>query len=193
MSIHDASQRSLFPAVVAQRPAKRRLSPGSNLAHHDLIMTPPELARRIVDFYAPRGRLLDPCRGQGAFYNAMLPYSDDVRWCEIAEGRNFLAYREPVDWIITNPPWSKFRPFLRHAMELAPNIVFLVTMTHCVTKARLRDIHAAGFGVAPPMMVDQPPAPWPGSGFQLAAVLIQRGASSVFRRLPAQLAEVAHA
>ena len=87
MSVHDASQRSLFPAIAVPRVTKRRLSPGPNLAHHDLIMTPPELARRIVDYYAPRGRLLDPCRGQGAFYNAMLSHSDDVRWCEVAEGR----------------------------------------------------------------------------------------------------------
>jgi hypothetical protein len=193
MSVHDASQRSLFPAIAVPRMAKRRLSPGPNLAHHDLIMTPPELARRIVDYYAPRGRLLDPCRGAGAFYNAMLPYSDDVRWCEVAEGRNFLTYREPVDWIITNPPWSKFRPFLRHAMELAPNVVFLATITHFVTKARLREMASAGFGVTCFMLVDQPPSPWPGSGFQLAAVLMQRGAGSVFHRLPAQLAEVSYA
>jgi len=185
-------QLALFPALPAPRPPKRRLAPGQNGAHHDLVMTPPELARRIVDFYRPSGRLLDPCRGQGAFYNAMLPYSDDVRWCEVAEGRNFLTYQEPVDWIISNPPWSKFRPFLLHAMKLAPNVVFLATITHFVTKARLRDIQAAGFGVRPPLCVGQPPAPWPGSGFQLAAVLVQRGAPSVFTWLPAQLAEAMH-
>ena len=104
MSVHDASQRSLFPAIAVPRVAKRRLSPGPNLAHHDLIMTPPELARRIVDYYAPRGRLLDPCRGQGAFYNAMLSHSDDVRWCEVAEGRNFFTYREPVTGSSAIPP-----------------------------------------------------------------------------------------
>jgi hypothetical protein len=155
------------------------LSPASNQASHDLIMTPPALAQSIVAFYQPEGRLLDPCRGQGAFYSAMLEYSDDVRWCEIAEGRDFLAYREPVDWIITNPPWSKFRAFLRHAMELTPNIVFLATITHFVTKARLREIRSAGFGIAQCMLVDHPPPPWPGGGFQLAAVLVRRGCLSI--------------
>jgi hypothetical protein len=188
-----AGQLTLFPALPAPKPAKRRLAPGQNAAHHDLVMTPPELARRIVDFYQPRGRLLDPCRGNGAFYSAMLRHSNDVRWCEVTEGRDFLTYREPADWIISNPPWSKFRPFLRHAMELSPNVVFLATITHFVTKARLREIEAAEFGVTCFMLVDQPPLPWPGSGFQLAAALVQRGAGTVFRRLPAQLAEVMHA
>ena len=192
MVIKDQGQRSLFPVLAAPRVTRRRLAPSRNTPDKDLIMTPPALAQRIVDFYQPRGRLLDPCRGNGAFYNAMLCHSGDVRWCEISEGRDFLSSREPADWIISNPPWSKFRAFLRHAMALAPNVVFLATITHFVTKARLREIDAAGFGVTCFMLVEQPPRPWPGSGFQLAAALMQRGGCSVFRRLPAQIAEVMH-
>jgi hypothetical protein len=148
-----------------------------------MVMTPPALARQIVDYYQPSGVLLDPCRGDGAFFNAMLRWSNDVRWCEVSEGRDFLTWQEPADWIITNPPWSKFRPFLRHAMRLAPNIVFLSVMTHFVTKARLRDITRAGFGIEHPLIVRTPKAPWPGSGFQLAAWPIRRGARSFFTTL----------
>ena len=158
------------------------------------MLTPPSLAQQIVDHFRPNGVLLDPCRGNGAFFDAMQRWSNDVRSCEITEGADFLMYQEPVDWIISNPPWSKFRPFLRHAMQLAPNIVFLGTITHFVTKARLRDIDAAGFGIAPPLIVKQPPKPWPGSGFQLAAVPIHKGIRSIFsssRDVPALLKEVA--
>ena len=162
---------------------RRLLAPASNAAHHDLIMMPPGLARRILDFYRPFGRLSDTCRGAGAFYRAMRRHSDDVRWCEITEGRDFLTYSEPVDWIISNPPWSKFRAFLRHAMTLAPNVVFLATITHFVTKARLREIHEAGFGIGGFVLVDHPPPPWPVSGFQLAAVRVQRGCRSGFSLL----------
>src|SRR5438045_3761523 len=48
---------------------KRPLSPASNPPKHDLVTTRPELAARIVQHYNPHGRVLDPRRGQGAFYN----------------------------------------------------------------------------------------------------------------------------
>jgi hypothetical protein len=165
----------------------RRLAPGSNAPDHDLVMTPPRLARQIVDHYAPHGRLLDPARGDGAFYAAMQRQSNDVHWCEITEGIDFYRWREPVDWIVTNPPWSKFRSFLRHAMRLAPNIVFLATVSHFVLKARLRDMRAAGFGIVEVMLVEEPPLPWPRSGFQPAAVLVRKGTRSLFDMLPAVL------
>jgi hypothetical protein len=82
---------------------KRMLSPAANSPAHDLIMTPPALARSIVDSFAPRGRLLDPCRGAGAFFAALQRHSDDVDWCECRDGRDFFEYDLPADWIITNP------------------------------------------------------------------------------------------
>ena len=52
-----------------------------------------------------------------------------VDWCEVTEGRDFMAYSLPTDWIVTNPPWSKVFPFLRHAMTLADNVVFLAALS----------------------------------------------------------------
>ena len=50
----------------------------------DNVETSPALARKIVDYFQPRGLCLDPCRGPGrAFYDA-LPGPRD--WCEIREG-----------------------------------------------------------------------------------------------------------
>jgi hypothetical protein len=88
---------------LAEGKAGRRLSPAANSPPHDIIMTPPALAQSIVDSFAPRGRLLDRCRGNGAFFAALQTHSDDVDWCEIAEGRDFFEYDLPADWIITNP------------------------------------------------------------------------------------------
>jgi hypothetical protein len=48
---------------------KRRLAPGRNAPAHDLIMTPPALARAIVRHFRPEGRVLYPARGKGAFYS----------------------------------------------------------------------------------------------------------------------------
>ncbi len=143
-----------------------------------MIMTPVVLAQSIVDSFAPRGRLLDPCRGSGAFHNALRRHSETVDWCELSEGRDFLRYNEPADWIISNPPWSKFRAFLTHAMEIADNIVWLVTLPH-LTRARLDDMDAAGFGIARMIRFPNPPPPWPGGGFQLIAAHFSRGATSM--------------
>lgn len=77
----------------------------------------------MVRHFCPVGRILEPCRGRGAFMR-YLPAG--TLWCEIMEGRDFFAWRDPVDWIITNPPYSLTRKFLRHAIEVSENIVFLV-------------------------------------------------------------------
>jgi hypothetical protein len=59
-------------------------------------------------------------------------------------------------------------------MQVADNIVFLVTITHLVTRARAREIAHAGFGFRTALLVPNPPSPWPASGFQLAACHLQR-------------------
>ncbi len=137
----------------------------------DRVYTPPALAERIVNHFKPTGKALDPCRGKGAFQN-LIPNCD---WCEIDEGIDFLGEQGHWDWIVTNPPWSQFRSFLVKSMQVADNVVFLVTLNHFFTKARLRDMRSHGFGFVEALLVDTPPSPWPQSGFQLAAVHIQKG------------------
>ncbi len=118
--------------------------------------------------------VLDPCRGDGAFYD-QYPDHVDRRWCEFNQGRDFLDWLAPVQWIITNPPWSKLREFLVRAMMVADNVVFLMTLVHISTKARLADMRRAGFGLREVFMVPEPRTGWPWSGFQLAAIHFQRG------------------
>ena len=55
-------------------------------------MTNPNTAKWIVDYFQPTGKMLEPCRGEGAFYTAMQEYNDDVDWCEISEGKDFFDY-----------------------------------------------------------------------------------------------------
>ena len=97
-----------------------------------------------------------------------------VQWAEVKRGRDFFDWDQPVDWIITNPPWSQIRDFLCHAMELSNHVVFLFTINHLWTKARLRDIHNADYGIREIVLVDMPKA-FPQSGFQLGAVHLQYG------------------
>lgn len=164
-------------------PKRAPLIPKKNGAIHDIVVTPEWLAKRIVNYYRPKGVLLDPARGSGPFYRAMLAYSNDVRWCEIAAGRDFFRFHEPVDWIITSPPYSRMRDFIKHAMELAPDIVFMGAISQFVLKARLRDMQEAGYGFEL-LLFKQPPPPWPAAGFQTAVMHLKRGAPMPFKWLP---------
>lgn len=143
---------------------------------NDMVYTPSEVAELIVDHFRPSGRIVEPCRGGGAFTN-YLP--KNVDWFEIREGRDWLQARRPIegrwDWCITNPPYSQFRPFLRKAMELCDNIVFLCFVNAMWMKARRRDMREFGFGIREILELDTPPPPWPQAGFQLAAIHLMRG------------------
>ncbi|SFL58613.1 Helix-turn-helix domain-containing protein [Loktanella salsilacus] len=153
----------------------KRLVPGQNDAAADVVYTPRDLAYKIQQTFASeiRGSVLDPARGDGAFYNAF-PEWVDKHWCEASEGQDFFDWSTPVDWIVTNPPWSIFRDFLTHSLRIADNILFLAPLTHYTTKSRVKLIADAGFAVKRIVMVPTP-ADWPASGFQLAAVWLQKG------------------
>jgi hypothetical protein len=89
----------------------------------DIVYTPTFIAKGIIDFLKPKGLILDPCKGEGAFYN-LLPKSSE--YCEISEGKDFFDYNKKVDWIIGNPPYSIFLEFLQKSFEIADNVSFLV-------------------------------------------------------------------
>lgn len=146
--------------------------PKSNLPEKDLVMTPTWLALDILNHFAVSGSYLDASKGTGAFYDQCDAETKD--WCELSEGKDFMDYEGQVDWIVTNPPWSKIRDFLVKGMQVATNVVYLTTINHYTTKRRMRDIREMGFGVPEIYCVPTPEKPWPSLGFQLAAVHIQK-------------------
>ena len=146
--------------------------PNRNYKSDDVVMTPPELAERLVKHFAPTGKGLEPCCGSGN----ILRYLDNAEWCEITKGKDFFDFADKVDYIFTNPPWSKIRAFLRHSMEVADNIYFLFTINHLWTKARLRDIRDNGFGIVEICTFDTP-REFPQSGFQVGMIHLQKGYS----------------
>ena len=95
----------------------------AHLNPNDVVFTPDWLAKQICGMFAIDGKVLEPCKGEGAFLQ-YLPKNTD--WCEIAEGKNYYDYNEKVDWIVTNPPYSDYNRFLEHSFALAENIVLLV-------------------------------------------------------------------
>jgi hypothetical protein len=151
-----------------------KFQPSRGCVSNDDIETPDWLAAALVAYFQPTGRILEPCCGSGRFLRALPP---ETEWCEIKQGRDFLALDSVdgrFDWIVTNPPWSQIRAFLRRSLGIADNIVFLMTINHAWTKARLRDLAEAGFSLRTLVLVPTPKE-FPQSGFQLGAVHYARG------------------
>lgn len=140
-----------------------------NYSSDDVVMTPIPLAEKLVKHFQPKGKGLEPCKGSGNIYL----FLSNADWCEINEGKDFFDYTQKVDYIFTNPPWSKIRPFLQPSMEIADDIYFLFTINHLWTKARLRDIKESGFGIVEICIFDTPKE-FPQSGFQCGMVHIKR-------------------
>ena len=153
---------------------KRKLIP-TNTKREDCVMTPQDLASTLVKHFNPTGKVLEPCKGTGNFIKAIEGYGQNVSilWCEITEGKDFFDFKDKVNWIITNPPYSKMRKFIQHSMEVSDNIVFLTTINHLWLKARIRDIQKAGFGIKEIMIFDTPKT-FPQSGFQIGAFYLKR-------------------
>ena len=143
--------------------------PNRNYKSDDEIMTPEYLAEALVNHFKPSGKILEPCKGTGNFLK-FLP--KDTLWCEISEGKNFFDFNDKVNWIITNPPWSQIRKFLQHSMKISKNVCFLFTINHLWTKARIRDIKEAGFGIKEIVIFDTPDN-FPPLGFQVGMIHLQ--------------------
>lgn len=125
---------------------------------NDIVYTNPVFAKRIVDYFSPQFKSGDvfhePCFGADSFYDAMPEPKD---YSEIAEGKDFLAYDKPIDWIITNLPWSSkvYRPLYRHACKLSNNVVQLIRMHNWAgTTARHNDYLDQGHRVKEIITVD---------------------------------------
>jgi hypothetical protein len=170
-------KRSCRQRAFERRQVRRRTGLGRQPVRgtptNDRVMTPLPLARALVDALQPSGRLLEPAAGDGAFVEAMQPYGD-VQWCEIDRGRDFFEYQGRVDWLISNPPWSLFRQFLQHAMTVADNVAFLVTVNHWWTNHRRQLLADHGFAIRR-VIECRAPKSWKAPGFALAMVHIQRG------------------
>lgn len=94
--------------------------------YSDVHFTDRAVAARLVEHFRPAGLCLEPFRGGGAFHDHMPQGS---LWCEIAEDKDFFAFDQRVDWIVTNPPFSNLTDVFAHSFEISANCVFLIPIS----------------------------------------------------------------
>ena len=140
---------------------------------NDKVYTPIHIAKLIINTFPISGKVLDPFKGSGAFYN-QIPDSLNRDWCEIDEGRDFFDYNNKVDWIISNPPYSIFDEVLEHSFEISDNIVYLVPVSKVFTSLkRIRSI--LNFGNIKEMHIISASKCGFPFGFPACAIWFQKG------------------
>lgn len=146
-----------------------------DLKPNDMVMTPEKIAKEMIGFYEiPRGAaVLDPCRGDGAFYDNY-PADCMKASCEITEGRDFFDWNMPVDWIITNPPYSIFEDFLKHALTVSQNVCFLIPLAKLVSSLRRINMVMDYGGIVSMRIIGASKCGFP-FGFPAAAIHMKRG------------------
>ena len=90
----------------------------------DVVYTPDWVARDMVEFFKPSGRILEPSCGDGA----ILKYLPDADWCEIEKGRDFFAQTEYYNWMVGNPPYRLLKKWLEHTFLYSDNSLYLIPM-----------------------------------------------------------------
>ena len=111
---------------------------------NDEFMTPPDLAIRLISLIPLKERdtVIDPCPGEGAFYNNLPPW---VFKSQII--RDFFQCSADFDWIVGNPPYSQLEHWLEHSFILSNKGVAYLLGLHNITPRRLELANRYGFGL----------------------------------------------
>jgi hypothetical protein len=104
----------------------------------DKVFTKYFTAKWIVDYFNPKGSILEPSAGENIFYDLFT--NEEKYRCEISDGIDFFDWNKKVDWIITNPPYSIYDLFLEKSFSIADNVVFFVPITKAFKSNKIESI-----------------------------------------------------
>lgn len=139
----------------------------------DKVYTPANIAKHIIDSFSISGKVLDPFKGKGAFFDNF-PENVEKDWCELDEGKDFFQYNEMVDWIVSNPPYSIFNDVLEHSFKLSDNIVYLIPINK-LTSSFTRIKKLKEWGGIPKIILMSPKEIGFPFGFAVGAVYFKKG------------------
>lgn len=119
-----------------RRPTKSNKTKKATLA--DNVCTKDETAQWIINYFNPKGTILDPSAGTNVFYNK---FKNKKKYrCEISDGIDFFDWNKKVNWIITNPPYSIYDLFLQKAFNIANNVVFFVPIAKAFKSNKVQNM-----------------------------------------------------
>jgi hypothetical protein len=112
----------------------------------DVFLTPEPLAKELIETHSnkPEYIWLDPFKNTGNFYNNY-PKNNKKDWCEILDNKDFFQYKEQVDIISSNPPYSILDKVFQHCFKIAKHEVGLLIGINNLTAKRIEMANKAGF------------------------------------------------
>jgi hypothetical protein len=114
---------------------------------NDVFITPLELALLHINLidYNINDVWLDPFRNSGSYYN-QFP-TDNKKWCEILDNKDFYDFNEKIDIICSNPPYSEINKIINHSIKLNPRVISFLIGIHNLTPKRIEILNNAGYGL----------------------------------------------
>jgi len=145
---------------------------------NDVFFTPAALAKELIAAVPiePGDSLLDPFAGAGVWFDNY-PEGNPKEWAEVERGRDFWAIDDRVDWIITNPPFSKLTAILERSCYLSQKGFAYLLPLNALSFSRLEKISRYGFHIVK-LQVFKNPKAW-NIGFQMCFVVWSREPAAV--------------
>jgi len=117
---------------------------------NDRFYTPASLVKIHLEKFKtiPNGKkILEPFYGEGVYFNEMeIMFPNCVlSYTEIDKGLDFFEYKEKVDYIISNPPYSIIDKVLEHSVSLQPEIISYLIGFHNLTAKRVEYMNNNGY------------------------------------------------
>lgn len=129
---------------------KARVSKTKSAKAQDFYQTPTRVTERFLEAHfagmdISNLTVLEPASGHGAISDVLDAFGFSVSKFDKYFGENrtdFLTDEvEPVDWIITNPPFSQANAFVCRSMEVALNSAMLLPLDFLTSAERYKSIY----------------------------------------------------
>lgn len=113
----------------------------------DVFYTPKPVALRMIEMCGnlEGAKILDPCKGGGIFYDNF-PNNCEKHYCEITEGKDFFSFKDKMDWVIGNPPYSLWDKWIEHTCEITDRFCYIMNCLN-LTHVRINKLKELGFGI----------------------------------------------
>ena len=113
----------------------------------DIFITPEELAKIHIDLINHNDNDIwyDPFKNSGVYYN-QFP-TNNKKWSEILNGRDFFNFNENINIICSNPPYSLLQRVLEHSIKLNPRVISYLIGINNLTAKRIELMNNAGYGL----------------------------------------------
>lgn len=168
------------------KPKKNQKGDTKQAATYDACQTPSYALQPLLPYLQKFNTIWEPADGEGILVKALLEGGVGCVVCsDILVGQNFFTY-DPSDWdaIVTNPPYSIKRKWLKRCYELGKPFALLVPL-ETIGSSEVQDMLGHyGFEM---MLLDaridfkMPNLGWGGNGAQFPVVWL------TWRILPAQV------